>query len=74
MIKNFTASWTSTEWELLNIASQGNVVFTERVDRTKTTRGDVDLPCAGVFEMEDGKIKEWRDYFDLATFTGPMKG
>jgi limonene-1,2-epoxide hydrolase len=73
MIKGFTATWTQTEWELVNIASAGNVVFTERVDRTRTTRGNVDLPCAGVFEMEDGKIKEWRDYFDLATFTGAMK-
>jgi limonene-1,2-epoxide hydrolase len=29
----------------------------------------VDLPAAGVFEMEGGKIKVWRDYFDLATYT-----
>jgi limonene-1,2-epoxide hydrolase len=28
----------------------------------------VDLPCLGVFEMTGGKIKEWRDYFDLSTF------
>ena len=28
----------------------------------------VDLPCTGVFVMENGKIKIWRDYFDLATF------
>lgn len=32
----------------------------------------VDLPCLGVFEMEDGKIKVWRDYFDMATFAGGM--
>ena len=25
--------------------------------------------CCGVFEMEEGKIKVWRDYFDLATFS-----
>jgi limonene-1,2-epoxide hydrolase len=74
MIKGFTATWTSTDWELLNIASKDNVVFTERVDRTKTASGNVDLPCVGVFEMENGKIKEWRDYFDLATFTGATKG
>jgi limonene-1,2-epoxide hydrolase len=28
----------------------------------------VDLPCVGVFELEAGKIKTWRDYFDLATY------
>ena len=73
MIKGFTSTWTETTWDLTHIASVGDVVFTERVDRTKTTRGNIDLPCAGVFEMENGKIKEWRDYFDLATFAGAMK-
>ena len=27
----------------------------------------------GVFEMEDGKIKVWRDYFDLNTFMSAMQ-
>ena len=28
----------------------------------------------GVFEVEDGKIKAWRDYFDLAQFSSEMGG
>jgi limonene-1,2-epoxide hydrolase len=32
----------------------------------------VDLPCAGVFEMQGGKIKVWRDYFDLGTYVKAM--
>jgi limonene-1,2-epoxide hydrolase len=28
----------------------------------------VDLPCLGIFELEDGKIRVWRDYFDLGTY------
>lgn len=71
-IKGFTANWTETQWDILNIAEAGNVVFCERLDRTKTEAGDVDLPCTGVFEMQDGKIKEWRDYFDLGTFMNAM--
>ncbi len=39
-----------------------------RIRSAKTTAGDVDLPCFGVFEMKDGKIKEWRHYFDMGTF------
>lgn len=39
--------------------------------RTRATKA-VDLPCAGVFEMEDGEIKVWRDYFDMAIFTTAM--
>jgi len=27
-----------------------------------------------VYEMQDGKIKVWRDYFDLATYTGAFSG
>ncbi len=73
-IRGFTANWTATEWELISIAAAGDRVYAERVDRTRTTQGDVDLPCLGVFEMEGGKIREWRDYFDLNTFMQALKG
>ena len=68
LIRGFTASWTETTWDLLNIVASGDVVMAERVDRTRSGEKAVDLPCVGVFEMEDGKIKVWRDYFDLGTF------
>ena len=67
-IAGFLANWTETNWELVNLVAHGDLVFTERLDRTRTTQGDVDLPCAGVFEMQDGRIRVWRDYFDLGTF------
>ena len=72
-IAGFIASWSETEWDLLNIAAAGNVVIAERLDRTRTSAGNVDLPCVGVFEMVDGKISIWRDYFDMATFTSAMQ-
>jgi len=68
-IGGFLKRWSSTEWEILNIVSHDSIVIAERVDRTKIGDRGVDLPCCGVFEMQDGKIKVWRDYFDLATFT-----
>ena len=58
---------------VLNILGEGDLVIAERLDRTRTSLGDVDLPCTGVFEMEGGKIKVWRDYFDLNTFMSAMK-
>lgn len=73
-IAGFISSWNETTWDLLNIAASGNVVIAERLDRTKTQAGDVDLPCVGVFEMVDGKIHVWRDYFDMTTFTSAMSG
>jgi limonene-1,2-epoxide hydrolase len=71
-IGGFISNWTKTDWDLLNIVGEGDVVFAERLDRTVAGEVKVDLPCCGVFEMQDGKIKVWRDYFDMATFTKPF--
>ena len=68
-IGGFTANWTRTEWDTLNILGSGDIVVAERLDRTQAGEISVDLPCCGVFEMADGKIKVWRDYFDMATYT-----
>ena len=67
-IANFAGGWAETQWDILNIVEEGDVVFCERLDRTKSAAGNVDLPCVGVFEMRDGKIQVWRDYFDLGTY------
>ena len=72
-IAAFTENWTETQWDIVNLAADGDTVYCERLDRTKPITGNVDLPCMGVFEMRDGKIHIWRDYFDLATFTGAMR-
>ncbi len=71
-IEAFLSTWTETTWDILNMAEHGDVVFCERLDRTRTIQGDVDLPCVGVFEMRDGKIQVWRDYFDMGTYTKAM--
>jgi limonene-1,2-epoxide hydrolase len=65
----------SVDWEVLNIAENGNVVLTERVDNFVMASGArVSLPVMGTMEIENGKIKAWRDYFDLATFATQMGG
>jgi len=65
----FLKGWTSTAWEVINITSAGDVVIAERVDRTMVGDKAVNLPCCGVFEMRDGRISVWRDYFDMGTYT-----
>ena len=55
-----------------NIVASGNVVIVERLDKAKSTAGDVDLPCVGVFEMEASEIKIWRHYFDMPTYANAM--
>ena len=71
-IGGFLASWESTEWEVLNIVGNGNLVMVERVDRSIINGKPVNLPCCGVFEMRDGKIALWRDYFDLGTYSSAL--
>lgn len=72
-IKAFLSSWTKTDWDIINLVAEGDTVFAERLDRTMVGDKPVNLPCFGVFEMEGGKIKVWRDYFDMATFTNALK-
>ncbi len=71
-ITGFIGPWTQTEWDVLNLVSAGDVVIAERLDRTRAGDKSVDLPCTGVFEMENGKIKVWRDYFDMGTYVKGM--
>ncbi|MCC6250368.1 MAG: nuclear transport factor 2 family protein [Rubrivivax sp.] len=69
-IEHFLRGWRRTDWEVVATAACGNVVFAERIDRTDTHSGKhVDLAVVGVFEVADGKIRAWRDYFDLASYT-----
>ena len=73
-IAAFLANWDCTDWEVLNLFSNGEVVMAERMDRTVVAGKPVDLPCCGVFEIRDGKIAVWRDYFDMATFMDAVSG
>lgn len=45
-----------------------SLVLNERTDRFRLGEKWLDLPVAGVFELVDGRISLWRDYFDLTTF------
>ncbi len=67
-LETFAGPAEFIDFEILHLASKGNVVFTERVDRFRFAGKDVELPVAGVFEIEGGKIRAWRDYFDLQTW------
>jgi limonene-1,2-epoxide hydrolase len=40
----------------------------ERTDHFEANGQDVSLPICGVFEIEDGRIKRWREYFDMSRF------
>ncbi|HZP31345.1 MAG TPA: limonene-1,2-epoxide hydrolase family protein [Acidimicrobiia bacterium] len=71
-IEGFTTGVDKIEFRMLNMAANGNVVFTERVDVFTYPDRTIELPVAGVFEIRGGKIAAWRDYFDVNMFTSQM--
>jgi limonene-1,2-epoxide hydrolase len=67
-IGGFIANWSRTDWDILNLLADDDIVMVERLDRTRMGEKGVDLPCFGIFEMNHGKISVWRDYFDMGTY------
>jgi limonene-1,2-epoxide hydrolase len=60
---------TRIKIDILRTCSDERIVFDERIDSFELKGKWVSLPVVGIFEMTgDGKIKAWRDYFDLETF------
>lgn len=65
----------SYEYKLVNLAADGEVVLTERLDMIAppggTPRG---VPVMGTFVLRDGKIARWSDYWDLGLPQKMMSG
>jgi limonene-1,2-epoxide hydrolase len=62
----------SIDFRVINIAANGPVVMTERIDVFKLSGKSFELPVMGIFEISDAKIKAWRDYFDANQFARQM--
>lgn len=73
-IEGFFAMCDNMTIETLHLAVRDNLVLTERIDTFKV--GDIvaPLPLMGTFEVRDGKISAWRDYFDLGQITKMLSG
>ena len=68
-LEMFLGSANEVDWVIVRQHEVGNVVFNERIDRFQIGDGWLELPLAGVFEVDaDGLITLWRDYFDLASY------
>ncbi|HVC66884.1 MAG TPA: limonene-1,2-epoxide hydrolase family protein [Acidimicrobiales bacterium] len=73
-IEGFFGMCESMTIETVHLAVRGNVVLTERID-TFTIGGVVaPLPVMGTFEVRDGRINAWRDYFDMGQVLGMFSG
>jgi len=75
-LTGFFAMCTGIDWEIVRQTSSGDtqraVVLNERNDKFEIHGRWVTLPVAGVFEIHEGLITLWRDYFDKTTLLEAM--
>lgn len=67
VLEPFFSPTLENEFRVLREVSSGPVVMMERLDRHRLADKWVELPVTGVFEVHDGLITYWRDYFDVTT-------
>ena len=70
-LTGFFAMLDDVDWQVIRQTSTGDMssgtVLNERDDRVNLKGTWHSLPVAGVFEVRDGIITLWRDYFDRQT-------
>lgn len=67
-LEPFFAPTISNQFVILRQVVDGDMVVIERLDRHQLGPDRwAELPVTGIFEVRDGLITLWREYFDLAT-------
>ena len=73
MIASIFAPAQRCEFDLIHVFGKGNRVVTERLDKWDwdgSNTWQLKLHVCGMFELtEDGKIFEWREYYDNNNWT-----
>ena len=73
-IKAFFDMFESMEFKILALAADGDTVLTERTDALTVDGVAAPVPVMGAFEVRDGRIVAWRDYFDMGLVGRLMAG
>jgi limonene-1,2-epoxide hydrolase len=72
-IEMFTTTPEAIEFEVHNQAENAEgIVLNERTDVFKIGDATITLRVMGTFELKDGKITAWRDYFDMQQYLNQM--
>jgi limonene-1,2-epoxide hydrolase len=74
MIQGFLDMAEGMNFEIHRIAAQDDSVLTERTDTFTINGTPAPIPVMGAFDLRDGLIVGWRDYFDLGIVTKMMGG
>jgi limonene-1,2-epoxide hydrolase len=73
-LAGFMAMGGEVDVDIIHMVADGAFVLTERVDYFRSDWKTLSLPVMGTFEVRDGLITAWRDYFDLNQFTSQLEG
>lgn len=69
VLQSYLSLATRVQWILHHLAvTPDGVVLTERLDRFEVRGKWIELPVMGAFEVREGRITAWRDYFDMKQF------
>jgi limonene-1,2-epoxide hydrolase len=71
-MRAFARFGTGFEAQIHHIAADGPAVLTERTDIIEVGRMRAGFWVCGTFEVRDGRIELWRDYFDWLAVTAAM--
>jgi limonene-1,2-epoxide hydrolase len=74
MIQGFLDMAEKMTFQIHRIAANGDSVLTERTDTFTINGADSPVAVMGTFDLSDGKIVAWRDYFDMGLITKMMSG
>jgi limonene-1,2-epoxide hydrolase len=75
VLQGFLGMASEVSWVVHRLAEAADgVVLTERTDRFLVRGKWIELPVMGAFAVREGRIAEWRDYFDLKQFQDQLAG
>jgi limonene-1,2-epoxide hydrolase len=58
--------------DIVHMLADRNIVMTERIDQLSIGNETFSMPMMGIFEIRNGAIAAWRDYFDLNQFVSQL--
>ena len=72
IVQTWGAAFASYELDIRHVASTDDAVLVERFETFRHGDGSIflALPVVGVAEFRDGKITNWREYYDSAAVPG----
>jgi limonene-1,2-epoxide hydrolase len=73
-IREFVTSYEGVppgRFEIGHQLASESVVMNERTDHFSVNGREIAVPICGVFEIDAGRIKAWRDYYNASPRNGP---